>query len=108
MIDPIQPDQAFEARLKTIEREAERTREFQKVLKELEALQESPTQRMRRKDAEAKAERAKRERQKRIVDLRAHVAALRQKLYITGEFSGAVAAEISQLETELFWLLFAI
>lgn len=91
-----------------LEAQVEEIKSFREAMRKLEAAQETDAQRARRKAEEAKAADAKRRKEKKIAELRSLIAALRNKLYAGGKLNPSVAAQISALETQLFWLMFAL
>ncbi len=87
--------------------ELERSEEFRKALKEIDAMLGTPAERARKKAEEKKAQEAKEERQERIEELYAKLAALRGMLASKGGSDPAIESQIAAIQTELFWLMFS-
>ncbi|MDR0310975.1 MAG: hypothetical protein LBJ21_05260 [Acidobacteriota bacterium] len=87
--------------------EAERSREFAKILEKVDADRQSTMKTDREKADETRELQEKKDKEKKINELRGLIAQLRQKLAGSG-YDRAIAARLSAAETELFWLLFQI
>jgi len=88
-------------------REIEESDKFEKVLKRIDAQTETSEQRSARIAKENEAIRARKEKNKKICDLRALIAQLRTKLLSSG-FDPRVEAQLSAAQNELFWLMFSL
>lgn len=83
----------------------ERSKEFAKALKTADDYLKSTQKTEEELKNEAEAAQERKETEKKICELRALIAHLRQKLASSGYRSDAVAAQLSAAETELYWLL---
>ncbi len=88
-----------------IAEEFDKSAEFKKALKEVDAMLGTPAERARRKAEEKKAQEAKEEREKRIEELYAKLAELRGMLSSKGGSDPAIEGEIAQIQMELMWLM---
>jgi len=88
------------------EEKTERDQQFLKILREMSASAKAEQQRVQSRQKELKKAVENRERQRRINELRGLIAQLKQKLYSgsTG-LNKKIAAHISMLQSELFWLM---
>ena len=91
----------------TREMELKKAEQFRKTMRQVQQQQQLELQRIREKEQEKKAEQAKRDKQKKIADLRTLIAKLKSRLASSG-FDQGLANQISQLETELYSLLFSL
>lgn len=87
--------------------EVKRAQEFEKVLKQVDAMIGTPAERAKRRAEEQKAAEAKAKREKRINELYALIAKLRTMLMDRGGRDASIEAQISAAQTELFWLQFS-
>ena len=89
---------------KALEEEEEKQRKFEEVLAEFDALQETAEERKKRLAEEARVAQDRRERNKKMAELRSLIAHLRQKLINSG-YSKSVQAELAMAQNQLFWLM---
>ncbi len=91
--------------------ELESSSEFDKLLKEIDTQLRATQQTDKAKADEEAARKEKEKKMKLIAELRAKISALQSKLGAVGHGTAAgnaLATEISVLQAELFWLLFAL
>lgn len=84
---------------------AEEYVKFQDLLAQFDAAQETKEEREARHAEEAKAADERKEKLERIQEIRSRIAQLQQRMSAGGP-DPAAEAEISMLQTELFWLMF--
>ena len=103
-------DEAMMIRQQKAENRAERSREFLcavRAARMRSSMTRSANALCEQREAIEEAAMMERDRSQRINELYSIIARLRQEL-VTSGYDPAVESELSMLQTELYWLLFAI
>ncbi len=87
--------------------EIEESEKFAEVLKKFDAAQETDEDRRARQKAETEATAAAKEKSTKVNELRGRIAQLKSKIAGSGG-DPALEAQLSALQTELFWMMFSL
>lgn len=92
-----------ETTLSAKDKQTQKELAFQRVMKQLDELQETPAERNQRKAREEKLAQQRHERTRKENQLRGRIAYLRSKLMSNRQDSSA-ASELSMAQTQLYWV----
>lgn len=93
--------------LQDLQDELDKTEDFEKLLKKIDSMQETSEERAARLEAEDKEVQARKDRTKKMNELQSLIAQLRSQLAASGG-DPAIAARLSEAQTELFWLMMSL